>query len=69
MVQWSWYRGFDCRRYGLIALLSLLFLRLLHNSPVALSEYPHIDVEVYEGATQIDEIGAGIGFFPRGFFS
>ena len=32
---------------------------------VALSEYPHIDVEVYEGASQLGEIGAGFGLFPR----
>ena len=32
---------------------------------VALSKYPHIEVELYEGASQLSEIGAGVGLFPR----
>ncbi|KAF8624148.1 hypothetical protein AX17_007211 [Amanita inopinata Kibby_2008] len=32
---------------------------------VALSRFPDIEVEVFEGAACIAEIGAGIGFFPR----
>ncbi|KAF8624142.1 hypothetical protein AX17_007205 [Amanita inopinata Kibby_2008] len=32
---------------------------------VALSRYPDIEIEVFEGAAQLAEIGAGIGFFPR----
>ncbi|KAG6819243.1 hypothetical protein H0H93_013852, partial [Arthromyces matolae] len=31
----------------------------------ALSEFPDIDVEIYEAASQLAEIGAGIGIFPR----
>ena len=34
---------------------------------MALSEYSHIGVEIYEGATQLGEVGAGIGFWPREF--
>ncbi|KAJ7625713.1 hypothetical protein FB45DRAFT_922131 [Roridomyces roridus] len=32
---------------------------------LALSQYPDIDVEVYEAATSLAEVGAGIGVFPR----
>ncbi|KAJ7097196.1 hypothetical protein B0H15DRAFT_33887 [Mycena belliarum] len=32
---------------------------------VALSQYPDIEVEVFEGATTLSEVGAGIGIFPR----
>ncbi|KAF8075333.1 hypothetical protein FPV67DRAFT_1728536 [Lyophyllum atratum] len=35
------------------------------SSFVALSEYPDIDVEVYESAAELAEVGAGIGVFPR----
>ncbi|KAJ7698138.1 hypothetical protein B0H17DRAFT_1051225 [Mycena rosella] len=32
---------------------------------LALSRYPDIEIEVYEAATTLAEIGAGIGIFPR----
>jgi hypothetical protein len=32
---------------------------------VALSQYPDIDVTIYEGATKLTEVGAGVGLFPR----
>ncbi|KAJ6513511.1 hypothetical protein DFH09DRAFT_1197196 [Mycena vulgaris] len=32
---------------------------------LALSQYPDIEVEVYEAATTLAEVGAGIGIFPR----
>ncbi|KAJ7085016.1 hypothetical protein C8R43DRAFT_1051651 [Mycena crocata] len=32
---------------------------------VALSQYPDIEVEIYEAATTLAEVGAGIGIFPR----
>ncbi|KIY46831.1 hypothetical protein FISHEDRAFT_46510, partial [Fistulina hepatica ATCC 64428] len=32
---------------------------------IALSKYPDIDVDIYEGASKISEIGAGIGLWPR----
>ncbi|KAF8217161.1 hypothetical protein K438DRAFT_1748263 [Mycena galopus ATCC 62051] len=32
---------------------------------VALSRYPHIEVELYESAATLTEVGAGIGLFPR----
>ena len=32
---------------------------------VALSRYPDIEVEIFEGAAKLAEIGAGIGLFPR----
>ncbi|KAF8072155.1 hypothetical protein FPV67DRAFT_1748853 [Lyophyllum atratum] len=32
---------------------------------VALSKYPDIDVDIYEGATKFSEVGAGIGVWPR----
>ncbi|KAF5379482.1 hypothetical protein D9615_006637 [Tricholomella constricta] len=35
------------------------------TAAVALSAYPDIDVEVYEGASELAEVGAGIGIFPR----
>jgi salicylate hydroxylase len=31
----------------------------------ALSQYPGIDVEIFESAEKLAEIGAGIGLFPR----
>lgn len=42
-------------------------LTLAVRSSVALSEFPDIEVEVYEAATQFAEVGAGIGIFPREF--
>jgi hypothetical protein len=30
-----------------------------------LSKYPDIEVEIFEGAEKLGEIGAGIGLFPR----
>ncbi|GLB41440.1 putative salicylate hydroxylase [Lyophyllum shimeji] len=35
------------------------------TAAVALSAYRDIDVEVYEAATELAEVGAGIGIFPR----
>ncbi|KAG6810474.1 hypothetical protein H0H92_011709 [Tricholoma furcatifolium] len=35
------------------------------NTLVALSAYPDIEVEIYEAATKLTEVGAGIGLFPR----
>lgn len=35
------------------------------DASAALSTYPDIDVEIYEAATQLTELGAGIGIFPR----
>ena len=32
---------------------------------VALMQYPNIDVEIFEGASRIGEVGAGIGVWPR----
>ena len=32
---------------------------------VALMQYPDIDVEIFEGASCIGEVGAGIGVWPR----
>ncbi|KAJ7923468.1 hypothetical protein B0H13DRAFT_1979915 [Mycena leptocephala] len=32
---------------------------------VALSQYPDIDVEIYESAAMLAEVGAGVGIFPR----
>ncbi|KAF7300219.1 hypothetical protein MKEN_01345700 [Mycena kentingensis (nom. inval.)] len=32
---------------------------------VALSQYPDIDIELYEAAKSLTELGAGIGLFPR----
>lgn len=33
-------------------------------STVALSSYPDIEVTVYEGASKLAEVGAGVGVFP-----
>jgi len=30
-----------------------------------LSQYPNIEVEIFEGSDKLAEIGAGIGLFPR----
>ncbi|KAF8961501.1 hypothetical protein BDZ97DRAFT_1664184 [Flammula alnicola] len=35
------------------------------TTAVALSRYPDIEVEIFEGAEKIAELGAGIGLFPR----
>ncbi|KAF8991048.1 hypothetical protein BDQ17DRAFT_1287752 [Cyathus striatus] len=35
------------------------------TAAVALSQYPDIDVEIFEGASKLAEVGAGIGIFPR----
>ncbi|KAG5727722.1 Salicylate hydroxylase [Termitomyces sp. T112] len=35
------------------------------TAAAALSAYPDIDIEIYEAATQLTELGAGIGIFPR----
>jgi salicylate hydroxylase len=32
---------------------------------LALSKYPDIDVVVYEAAAKFEELGAGIGLWPR----
>lgn len=32
---------------------------------VALSKYPDIDITIYEAATKLTEVGAGLGLFPR----
>ncbi|KAF5379638.1 hypothetical protein D9757_009181 [Collybiopsis confluens] len=32
---------------------------------LALSQYPNIDIDIYESARQLTEVGAGIGIFPR----
>lgn len=32
---------------------------------MALSQYPDIDVEIYESAAMLAEVGAGVGIFPR----
>ncbi|KAF8217130.1 salicylate hydroxylase [Mycena galopus ATCC 62051] len=32
---------------------------------VALSQYPDIEVELYEAATTLTQVGAGVGIFPR----
>jgi len=32
---------------------------------VALMQYSDIDVEIFEGAKHIGEVGAGIGVYPR----
>jgi salicylate hydroxylase len=32
---------------------------------VALSQYPDIEVEIFEGSHKLAEVGAGIGLFPR----
>jgi salicylate hydroxylase len=37
----------------------------LKNHTVALSRYPNIEVEIFEAAEKLAEIGAGIGLFPR----
>ena len=34
---------------------------------VALSQYPDIVIDVYEAAQSFQEIGAGVGIFPRAF--
>jgi salicylate hydroxylase len=34
---------------------------------VALAKSPDIEVQVYEGAQQLAELGAGIGLFSRTF--
>lgn len=48
--------------------LFLLFVNTDVVEVVALSKYPDIDVEIYEGASELAEVGAGIGIFPRMFF-
>ncbi|RDB27667.1 Salicylate hydroxylase [Hypsizygus marmoreus] len=35
------------------------------TAAVALSDFPDIEIEIYEGAAQLAEVGAGIGLFPR----
>ncbi|KIM39554.1 hypothetical protein M413DRAFT_447035 [Hebeloma cylindrosporum] len=35
------------------------------TTAVALSQYPDIEVEIFESANKLAEIGAGIGLFPR----
>jgi len=35
---------------------------------VALMRFPDIEVEIFEGASRLAEVGAGIGLFPRAFF-
>jgi len=35
------------------------------TTAVALSRYPDIEVEIFEGAAKLAEVGAGIGLFPR----
>ncbi|KAL1714947.1 hypothetical protein EV715DRAFT_180355, partial [Schizophyllum commune] len=32
---------------------------------LCLARYPDINVTVYEGASRLAEVGAGIGFWPR----
>ena len=32
---------------------------------VALSHYPDIEVEIFEAAEKLAEVGAGVGIFPR----
>jgi salicylate hydroxylase len=32
---------------------------------VALSRYPDIEVTIYEAASKLAEVGAGVGVFPR----
>lgn len=34
---------------------------------VALSNFPNIEVELFEAAVQLAEVGAGMGIFPREF--
>lgn len=52
---------------GSLACLSLPFVGTNIVEVVALSRYPDIDVEIYEGASELAEVGAGIGIFPRMF--
>lgn len=35
---------------------------------VALSKYPDIEVQIFEAAEKLAEIGAGLGLFPRKCF-
>jgi hypothetical protein len=63
-AQRRWYRRLDyCR--SIYSYSSHLNTTDAHV--VALSEHPHIDVEIYEGASHLGEIGAGIGILPREF--
>ena len=64
-TQRRWYRRLNyCR--SIYSYSSIHCIRNISHV-VALSEYPHIDVEIYERASQLGEIGAGIGIFPREF--
>ena len=44
---------------------TLLLFNILRQISVALSKYPDIEVDIFEGAHQLNTIGAGIGLFPR----
>lgn len=42
---------------------------LLKNYVVALAQYPDIEVDIYEGAERLAEVGAGLGVWPSEYTS
>lgn len=67
MTQWSWHRrSHRCRSASALLLVCQMSD---HSVIVALSRYPDIDVEIFEGAEKLAELGAGIGLFPRMWIS
>ena len=44
------------------------FFVYLKQKIVALSRYPDIEVQIFEAAEKLAEVGAGLGLFPRKCF-
>lgn len=72
--QWSRDRGVNRCRYIDISLTARFFFieslySFLFSLKVALSRYPDIEVQIFEAAEKLAEIGAGIGLFGRKYGS
>lgn len=67
LMQWSGHRRISYSRYTPTSILAVTLsrLKLGHLKTVALSRYPDIEVEIFEAAEKLAEIGAGIGLFSR----
>ena len=67
MTQWGWYRRTRCCK----SVVPYCSFRQIPDYlvTVALSRYPDIEVEIFEGAEKLAELGAGIGLFPRRWIS
>ena len=50
---------------GWFSSLQTLLIIATYANPVTLSKFPDIEVEIFESAQQLAELGAGIGLFPR----